>query len=151
MSRPSRSSSPAVRTVLTVVIAVAIGPLIAGLAVFLLALASSALDRALWPETFAEFVHDFVQLFIVYVAFSYLAGSGIALLAGILAAVWMIWRPLNLIVVVAAAIVATLVCLFIPSDWSFSVRDDNLLVTLVLAVIAAAGCWLLFRRYARAA
>jgi hypothetical protein len=81
-------------------------------------------------------------------------GGAIALLAGILAALWMISRPPSLIVVVAAAMIATAVYLGLGAlgllgPVEFTNARGNFLPIFALAVIAATGCWLLTRRFAK--
>jgi hypothetical protein len=77
------------------------------------------------------------------------------LLAGILVAIWMISRPPSLIVVIAAAVIATAVYLGLGAlgllgPVEFANARSNALLFFALAVIAATGCWLLMRRFAQA-
>jgi hypothetical protein len=142
--------SKPVRLLLPVMIAVVLGPLIAGLAVCLLAVGTS-----IFEHTGSLLIADLFPMFVFYIIFSYFSGGAIALLAGILVSIWMIWRPPSAIVVIAAAVIATAVYLAVAalgflglSEWSNA--RSNYLFTLVLAVIAATGCWLLTRRFAKA-
>jgi hypothetical protein len=138
-----------IRLFVPVVIAVMLGPLIAGLAVCILALATN-----IFEYTGSLPVADLFKMFGIYIIFAYLAGGVIALLAGIFVSIWMIWRPPSAIVVVAAAVIATsgyvaagaLGCLGLAERTN---ACSNFLFTLVLAVLAAAGCWLLARRFLR--
>ncbi len=138
-----------VHLLMPIVIAVALGPLIAGLAVCLLAVASNIFDHAGSLP-----IADLFKMSGVYIALAYLGGGVIALLAGILVSVWMLSRPPNLLVVIVAASVATCGYLAVGAlGWlgpvEYTNARSNFLFTLVLAVIAAAGCWLLTRRYVR--
>jgi hypothetical protein len=140
-----------VRFLMPIVIAVVLGPLIAGLAVCLLLVVTNIFDpSAALPMA------DLFKMFGVYIIFAYLGGSAIALLAGILVSIWMIWRPPSAIVVIAAAVIATAVYMGVGALGSLGMTEwsnarSNFLFTLVLAVIAATVCWLLTRRYARTA
>jgi hypothetical protein len=138
-----------VKLVAPIVIAVVLGPLIAGLAVCVLAVGVN-----LYDHTEGLPVTDLFGLFKLYIIFAYLMGGVIALLAGILVSVWMIWRPPSAIVVIAAAVIAT--CSFLGvgalgflGPVEFTNARSNFLFILALAVIAAGGCWLLTRRFVR--
>jgi hypothetical protein len=134
-----------------IVIAVVLGPLIAGLIFCVVAIVTSIFDAA-----GATPVADLFVMFGFYIMFAYLAGAPIALLAGLLVSIWMIRRPPGLLVAVAAAIAAVgvfrLTAEIDPMSWGAvsSVRN-NLVLTLVLAVAAAAVSWLLTRRFAKSA
>jgi hypothetical protein len=138
------------RLLMPIVIAVVVGPLIAGLAVCALAIASSLVDPAGSLP-----LADLFKMFGGYIVFAYLLGWMIALLAGILVAIWMISRPPSLIVVIAAAVIATaaylgLGALGLLGPAEFANARSNVLLMFALAVIAATGCWLLMRRFAQA-
>ena len=137
-----------VRLLMPIVVAVVLGPLIAGLAVCVLAFASNLFDLA---DSLP--LVDLFKLFGFFIVFAYPKGFGIALLAGVLVSIWMISRPPSLIVVVAAALLATAIYFAIsalglvrPIEVT-SARADFLLI-FALAAIAAIGCWLLTRRVA---
>ncbi len=139
-----------VRFLMPIVIAVLLGPLIAGLAVCLLAVGTNIFDR-----TGSLPITDLLPMFGFYIVFAYLHGGVIALLAGILVSIWMTWRPPNAIVAIAAAMIATVGYLGVGAlgflglaEWSNA--RSNFLLTLVLAVIAADGCWLLTRPFVKA-
>ena len=137
-----------VRLLMPVVIAVVLGPLIAGLAVCVLAAANG-----LFNPTVALPIGDQFTMFGVYIVFAYIVGSQIALLAGILVALWMISRPPSLIVAVAAALLATAVFLGLSALDVLGLTEltnarSNFVLIPVLAVTAAVGCWLLTRRFA---
>ena len=92
---------------------------------------------------------DLKDLSVFYIIFAYVIGSAIALLAGILVSIWMIWYPPSAIVVTAAAVIATVVYMEIGARGALWPVDSSFLFTLVFAVIAANVCWLLTRRFAR--
>jgi hypothetical protein len=138
-----------IRFLMPIVIAVALGPLIAGLSVFIFAFGANIFDNT------GSLLADLFKMSGVYIVFAYYLGSAIALLAGILVSIWMIWRAPNAIVVIAAAVIATCVYMGVgalgflgPAEWTNA--RSNFFFTLVLAVIAAAGCWFLTRRFVKA-
>jgi hypothetical protein len=135
-----------VRLLAPIVIAVVLGPLIAGLAVTLFAVVHSVLY-----DTGGLSLADLKELAVFYIIFAYVIGGAIALLAGILVSIWMIWYPPGAIVVTAAAVIATVVYMGIGALGALGPVDSSFLFTLVFAVIAANGCWLLMRRFARTA
>ena len=133
------------RLLMPIVIAVALGPLIAGLAVWVLAVATNI-------YTGAPSIADLFAMSWVYTVFAYVVGGAIALLAGILVSIWMIWRPPNAIVVIAAAAIATSAYLAVGAlgflgPVELNNARNNFLFVLVAAIVAAAGCWLLTRRF----
>ena len=137
-----------VRLLMPVAVAVLLGPLIAGLAVCVLAIANDLFDQAgSLPMA------DLFKMFGFYIIFAYIWGGAIALLAGILVSIWMISRPPSLIVVVAAAVLATAVyhglgALGVLGSIGLTNAGASFLVMAALAVVAAVGCWLLTRRFA---
>jgi len=135
-----------VRLLAPIVIAVVLGPLIAGLAVTLFAVVHSVLY-----DTGGLSLADLKELAVFYIIFAYVIGGAIALLAGILVSIWMIWYPPGAIVANAAAVIATVVYMGIGALGVLWPVDSSFLFTLVFAVIAANGCWLLMRRFARRA
>ncbi|HLL28749.1 MAG TPA: hypothetical protein VKT73_14010 [Xanthobacteraceae bacterium] len=131
------------------VIAVGLGPLIAGLIFCLLAVYTNFSD----PSTVLP-ISDLFKMFSIYIVFAYFAGGPIALLAGLIVSIWMIWRSPGLVVAIAAAIIA--VCLFrlaaeieFLSSMDSSMVYNNFVLLLVLSGVAAGVCWLLTRRFAR--
>jgi hypothetical protein len=136
------------RLLLPMVIAVVLGPLVAGLAVCLLAVYTNVSD----PATALPLADLFV-MFAIYISFAYLEGAPIALLAGLLVSIWMLFRPPGLVVaVVAAALAVALFRLAAEFAWLGPIRGglalNNFRLLLALAVVAAAVCWLLMRRFA---
>lgn len=137
-----------VRFIIPIVIAVVLGPLIAGLALCLLAI-SNTLDH-----TVSLPIADLFSTLWVCIVIAYLSGGAVALMAGILVSMWMLWRPPNAIVVMAAAAIATAGYLGVGalgflSPAQYGDVRGNFLFALVFAVIAAAGCWLLTSRFVR--
>jgi len=132
-----------------IVIAVVLGPLVAGLAVCLLAVGNSIIDQDDWSQS-----ADLRGLSVLYMIFAYLIGGVIALLAGISVSIWMIWHRPNAIVVNAAAVIATVLFMGVGASGFLGLVEEtnarsNFVFILVLAVIAANVCWLLTRRFAR--
>jgi hypothetical protein len=140
-----------IRLLMPIVIAVVLGPLIAGLAVTLFAVVTSVFDGS-----GAMSLSGLKELSVFYIIFAYVIGGAIALLAGILVSIWMIWYPPSAIVATAAAVIATAVYMGISALGVLGPIEENnaqnnFLFTLVFAVIAANVCWLLMRRFARTA
>jgi hypothetical protein len=136
------------RFIMPIVIAVVLGPLIAGLALYLLAI-SNTLDY-----TVSLPIADLFSMLGVCIVIAYFSGGVVALAAGILVSMWMLWRPASAIVVMAAAATATAGYLGVGALGYLSLAQygdvrGNFLFALVLAVIAAAGCWLLTSRFVR--
>ena len=137
------------RQLMPIVIALALGPLIAGLAVWVFSLANELFVQS-GPPTASELL----PMLPVYLAFAYVIGWPIALLAGLLVSVWMIWRQPNVLVAIGAAVLATAGFMGVGATGflgpvEYTNARSNFPFTLVLAVIAAAGCWLLTRRFAK--
>ena len=137
-----------IRFLMPIVIAVAFGPFIAGLAVSIFAFGTNILDDN------GLLMADLFKMSGVYIVFSYILGTTIAGLAGILVSIWMIWRAPNALVVIAAAVIATCAYMGVgalgflgSAEWTNA--RSNFFFTLVLAVIAAAVCWILTRRFAK--
>jgi hypothetical protein len=138
----------AVRLLAPIVIAVVLGPSVAGLAVWLFATGLGLFDSTgLLP--FA----DWLGLLFFYVIFAYFIGWPIALLAGLLVSVWMARHPPNALVVNAAAVIATAIFMGVAALGVLGPVEEtngrsNFLFALVAAVVAANVCWLLTRRFA---
>jgi hypothetical protein len=136
-----------VRFLIPIVIAVVLGPLIASLAFWVFAIAGS-----LFNPSASLPIADLFKMLGVYIVFAYVFGGAIALLAGILVSIWTISRPPTLIVVIAAAVVATAIYLGLGALGFMGPAEvtnarANFLLIFALAVIAAIGCWLLMRRF----
>lgn len=131
-----------------IVVAVVLGPLIAGLAVWVFAVASDLFDQA--PSL--SFSDD-GGLLVFYLIMTYFIGWPIALLAGILVSLWTIRRLPSALVVNAAAVIATAVFMAVAAFGALGPVEEtngrsNFWFTLVAAVFAANACWLLMRRFA---
>jgi hypothetical protein len=142
-----------VRLLMPVVIAVVLGPLIAGLALLLFGTVSNLVTHD-YPVDFSD--ADTFKFLPLLILFAYYEGGPIALVAGLLVSIWMIRRPPGLVIVVAAAIVAIGLFRLAVEVGMFGTNGaplarHNLVLTLVLGIVAAAGCWLLTRRFARTA
>jgi hypothetical protein len=129
-----------------IVIAVVLGPLVAGLIVCLFAIYSDFADQS------SETIADLFSVFWVYIMFAYFEGGPVALVAGLLVSIWMIWRQPGLMAVIGAAIAAIALCYLVDRFGMFNpiggpLVSNNLGIMLVLSIIAAAICWLLTRRF----
>ncbi len=98
-------------------------------------------------------------MFVLIIALAYFGGALVGLIAGVLIALWMLWRPPNLLVVVVAAALGTVaayvatgrhsVQALLTASSAQAIRE--LALVMVLAVIAATICWFLMRRFVRPA
>jgi len=142
------SAHRAVTLLAPIVVAVVLGPLVAGVAVGLFAAVSSLFDQ-LASFSFSD---DGVLL-VLDVVFAYYIGWPIALLAGILVSLWMMRGRPSALVANAAAVIATAGFMGVAATGvlgpveQFNGRN-NFLFTLAAAIVAANGCWLLTRRFA---
>jgi hypothetical protein len=137
------------RFLMPIVIAVVLGPLLAGLIVclFALSLYFFGYDNGPLAELFS--------MFWVYIMFAYFEGGPVALVAGLLVSIWMIWRRPGLLVVIVAAIAAIGLCYLADGFGMFNpiggpLVSNNLGLMLVLSVMGASVCWFLTRRFAPA-
>jgi hypothetical protein len=134
-----------VRLLMPIVVAVMVGPLIGGLIFCLLAIYTSFFDPAT-P------VADLFVMFGIYIGGAYLIGGPVALLAGLLVSIWMIWRQPSFVAVNAAAIAAIGLCFLsdrIGLSGPIPIVSNNLGLMLAVAIIAANVCWLLTRRFVK--
>jgi hypothetical protein len=135
------------RLVMPVVIAIVLGPLVGGLLFCLVALVTVLFDQTGGMD-------GLLGLFVLYIMFAYFSGGPIALLAGILMSVWMIWRPPNFLAAIGSGLIAVL--LFRLAD-EIGLLDliggslvlNNFALTLAVAAIAGGVCWLLTRRFVK--
>jgi hypothetical protein len=130
----------ALRLVLPIAVAVGLGPLIAGLAFSLLAVVLGGFND---PTSLSDL--DTFKMIIFYVMFAYIMGAPIALLAGLLVSIWMLWREPNVMVALVAAAAATSIymgigALGVLGPAQYTNARSNFILTLVLAELAAAGC-----------
>ena len=140
-----------VRLLMPIVVAGVLGPLIAGLIFCLLAVFTYLFDPSGGMP-----ITDLFKMFGVYLIFAYFEGGPIALLAGLLVSIWMIWRPPGLAVAILAANAAIALYRLAAEIGMLGPSGGNLVInnfalTLMLAVMAASVCWLLMRRFARTA
>jgi len=129
-----------------IITAVILGPLVAGLIVCLLAVSAHFFDHS------GETIVDLVAVLWIYLVFAYVEGSPVALVAGLLVSIWMIWRPPGLMAVIGAAIAAIALCYVADRFGMFNpvggpLVSNNLGIMLVFAIIVAGVCWLLTRRF----
>lgn len=138
----------AVTLLAPIVVAVVLGPLVAGLAVGLFAIASYLFDPL------ASFsLSDDGALLVFDIVLAYYIGWPIALLAGILVSLWMMRSPPSALAVNAAAVLATAGFMGVAATGVLGAVEQfngrsNFLFTLVAALVAANVCWLLMRRFA---
>jgi hypothetical protein len=129
------------RFVLTVVIAMLLGPLIGGIGFFLVSvaieIAQSRLDVA-----------DIGGMFLLFVVGAYVVGGVIAFFAGTIVAVAALWRSPTFSLIVAATFVANVIC-YLTIQPGVSYSTGGFLVNLAASVFAAAICWAMFRRTLR--
>jgi hypothetical protein len=137
-----------VRPILPIVVAVGLGPLVAGLIFCILAVAGSILDGST-----SVAISDLEGLFFLYIVFSYLAGGPIALIAGVLMSLWMIRYPPGLLAAIGSALLSVTIFLLASTTSLLSAADSNLVrnnlgLTVVMSVLSASICWILLHRFA---
>jgi hypothetical protein len=135
------------RLVMPIVIATTLGPLVGGLLFCLLAVVTALFDQPGGMD-------GLFGLFVAYIMFAYLEGVPIALLAGILMSVWMLWRSPGFLAAVAAGLFAVILFrladeIGLLSPIGGSLVFNNFVLTLVVAAIAGGVCWLLTRRFVK--
>jgi hypothetical protein len=86
---------------------------------------------------------DFPELFLVYVIFAYVIGGPIALLAGLFVSHWMIRRLPNVLVVTAAAVLATVLFMGVAAFGSCAGNQRAQQFSLYAGVRRDRGPWLL--------
>jgi hypothetical protein len=131
---------------LPIVIAGVLGPLIGGLAICLFAAGQYVVDKDPGP------IADLFGIFPLYMIFAFVLGWPIAVLAGLLVSIWMIFRPPGIVAVVAATAAAVGV-LWLAAAANLMGPLPNLAygmlaLTLGLSIVAAIVCWLLARPFA---
>ena len=131
------------RFLMPILVAGLLGPLFGGLAVCLYAAAQYLV--ATDPGTIA----GLLGLCALYMLFAYVLGWPIAVLAGLLVSIWLIFRAPGIIAAVAAAIAAVgLLWLAAAADLMGAVPNvayGALGLTLAVSVVAAIACWLVTR------
>lgn len=139
------------RPMLAVAAAVLLGPLMAGIGLWLMMLVTTAVDSSGFLPSLKDALTGTPKLLTIFIVGSYRVGAAIALVAGLLVAAWMAWRPPNLAVVLAASVAASLLWLAVTEPGVFLGMGarENLFIVPPLAAFAGAACWFLLRRFAR--
>jgi hypothetical protein len=88
-----------IRLLLPILVAVVLGPLVAGLTFCVLAIYTHLFDQVGGLP-----IADLFKMFAIYIIFAYLEGSAIALRAGLLVSIWIFWHPPGFVAAVAASI-----------------------------------------------
>jgi hypothetical protein len=145
------NAHPVVRFLAPIVVAAVPGPLAVSVSLWLFGVASDVFN----PASSVSFADERGAL-VFDVIMAYFIGGPIALLAGLLVSLWMIWRPPSVLAVNAAAMIATAVFMTVASTGVLGPVEDtngrsNFLFMMVAAVFAANVCWLLMRRFLRPA
>jgi hypothetical protein len=129
------------RLSMPIIIAVVLGPLFAGLAVCLYAAAQFAVATDPGP------IAGLLGLCVLYMMFAYVLGWPIAVLAGVLMSVWMMFRAPGVVGAIAATVAAVgLMWLVAAADLTGPVPNlayGMLALTLAVSVAAAIACWLI--------
>ena len=139
-----------VRFLAPIIVALVLGPLTVGIALWLGNVASDLFNGT--SSTLADEGGFFVFLIIM----AYVIGWPIALLAGVLVSLSMIRRPPSLLAVNGAAVLATVIFLGVAATGVLGPVEqnngrNNFWFTLVAAVFAANVCWFGMRRFLRPA
>lgn len=139
----------ATRFLVPIAIATLLGPLAAGLFFCLLTIATVVVNGMGTPV-----LGDTLNIFAVYIMFAYFEGAKIAVVAGTLLALWMIWRPPGLIAANGAAVAAVALYRFAAEAGVLNEADagafrNNFGLYIILAVIAATACWAVTLPWAR--
>ncbi len=134
-----------------VVVAIAIGPLMAGMTFGLFSLAVLAANGSLDFHNYAAWYTASSSQFILMIGLAYAIGWPVALSAGVLVAIWSVKRAITLWVVLGAASIAALGCSLMANaddirsgDWD--ILSANLPVDFGFAIWAALLSWLVVRR-----
>ena len=126
---------------LPIVIAGVLGPLIGGLAICLFAAGQYVVDKDPGP------IADLFGIFPLYMIFAYVLGWPIAVLAGLLMSIWMIFRAPGIIGAIVASVAAVgLMWLAAAADLMGPMPNlayGMLAATLAVSVVAAIACWLI--------
>jgi hypothetical protein len=144
MSNTSQINQPharrgAIRFVLTVLIATLLGPFIGAI---LMMLGRIGLDLARWEFDPA----DIRGVIVIFMIGAYAVGGVIAFAAGVLVALWALWREATFAMVVAAIVLANLGCYLLVQP-VVSYGPLGLLQNTVVSLVAGTILWLCFRRY----
>ena len=141
------------RAALIIVLAAIVGPLIGGVAVFLVMASMTAylfLFEPLAPASLADLGRALAEMFVTILGAAYLTGGGIAAIAGILLGLWSLWRPLSFVAVIAAALLANPIFYGLFEREVFTSESsmplNGVVVTIVFSLFAASVGWLVMRR-----
>jgi hypothetical protein len=131
------------RLSMPILVAGVLGPLFGGLAVCLYAAAQYVVATDPGP------IAGLLGLGALYMLFAYVLGWPIAVLAGLLVSIWMIFRVPGIVAAVTAAVAAVgLLWLAAAADLMGPVPNiayGALALTLPVSVVAAIACWLVTR------
>jgi hypothetical protein len=127
------------RFVLTVIIAMLLGPLIGGVGFFLVSAAIEIAQSRLDPA-------DLGGMFLLFMVGAYVVGGVIAFLAGTIVAVAALWRSPTFPLIASATLIANVVC-YLAIQPGVSYSTDGFLVNLATSTFAATVCWAVFRRH----
>ena len=134
------------RLSMPIVIAAVLGPLFGGLAVCLYAAAQFVVATDPGP------IAGLLGLCMLYMMFAYVLGWPIAVLAGALMSVWMIFRAPGVIGAIVATVAAIgLLWLAAAADLMGPLPNlayGMLTLTLAVSLVAAIACWLITLRLA---
>lgn len=134
------------RLSMPILVAGVFGPLFAGLAVCLYAAAQFAVATDPGP------ISGLLGLCVLYMMFAYVLGWPIAVLAGVLMSIWMIFRAPAIVGAIAATVAAVgLLWLLGAADLMGPIPNlayGMLSLTLAVSIVAAIVCWLLTRPFA---
>jgi hypothetical protein len=136
------NARPAIRFLAPIAVATLLGPLTVSVALWFASAASDLLNG-----TWSSFA-DAGGLFVFLIIMTYFISWPIALLAGLLMSLWMIRRPPSMLVVNAAAVIATTIFMAVAASGVLGPVEENngrsnFWFTLVAAVFAANVCWFL--------
>jgi hypothetical protein len=142
---------PIVRFLAPIVVATALGPLAVSVPLWLANFASDLFNPA-----GSSSLGDAGGTLVFLIIMTYFIGWPIALLAGLSVSLWMIRRPPSVLVVNAAAVIATVIFMGVAATGVLGPVEEtngrsNFWFTLVAAVFAANVCWFLMLRFLRPA
>jgi hypothetical protein len=133
------------RLLMPILVAGVLGPLFAGLAVCLYAAAQFVVATDPGP------IAGLLGLCVLYMMFAYVLGWPIAVLAGVLMSVWIMFRPPGIVGTLVATVAAVgLLWLVARADLMGPVPNlafGALTLTLAVSIVAAVACWLITRPF----
>ena len=147
-------ASRLIRFLRLVVLATVLGPLVAGVSVFLVGAIFALLQGGMARVGFGATISRLAGLLVEIVRAVYLPGGVIAMISSVLVASWSLRRLPNFLVVAGAVVLANLIFFAIyepdvlfPADSLTPQR--GFWVSIALSLYAAAVCWLPARRFLR--